>query len=117
MIYRKTPPQPPRLLLRVVTGVGALATAAGLAACSSSSSSGALGFVGQPEGDAGDSSVESCGDEVFCGIVAEPDSGGITGIVDGSVYFPESGTDSGPVGLVPMDSGAPDGSQDGGSDQ
>jgi hypothetical protein len=113
MIYRKTPPQPPRLLLRVVAGVGAFAAAAGIAACSSSTSGGGEvhGSVVNPEAGGGDSSLP-CGDGV-CGSVAEPDGGNPCnlGFCDGGgadtgiIESVDSG-DAGPVGLFGNDSGS-----------
>ena len=114
MIYRRTPPQPPRLLLRVVAGVGAFAAATSVAACSSSSTQVGEGLTDagytQPGSDAGDSSVEGCD---ACGITV--DSGGLMGIADGTSFFPEASTDAGdagPVGLFGNDSGGGDGGQD-----
>ncbi|HEX3345088.1 MAG TPA: hypothetical protein VHS09_10980 [Polyangiaceae bacterium] len=108
MIYRKAPPQPMRLLLRVVAtaGVGAVA---GAVACSSSSPE-AVGVIpadgGQDSGyvmgatDGGD-------EQVFNGFV--DGGGGIMGATDGQVSdvlngvapYPEGGPcEDGGCGLV-----------------
>jgi hypothetical protein len=71
MIYRKAPPQPGRLLLRVVAMAGASAVA-GAVACSSS---GAVGSVPEP----GDGGSEDAVADHHVGI----DSGGFMGFADG----------------------------------
>jgi hypothetical protein len=88
MIYRKSPPSPPRLLLRVVATAGAGALL-GAVACSSSSFNGTV-----PSADASDdaafeldavatgvlpghpdATMLACGGGA-CGIMAEPDDAG-----------------------------------------
>ena len=115
MIYRKTPPQPIRLLLRVVAG----ATAAMAVACSSSSSGGGTPGIVDSGGDA----TGPCGDGV-CGTVANPEAGcEVNGICDAAVGVVDSSPCSigscvdanlfdGPVGVAPLDSGTGDGGAD-----
>src|SRR6185437_12632253 len=79
MLYRKAPPQPSRMLLRVVAVAGASALL-GATACSSSSG----GSMNNPE--AGPDGM-ACGAEGVCGSVPEPDGG------------PMGAVDSGPVGI------------------
>lgn len=45
MIYRKTPPHPPRMLLRVVAAAGASAVVVGAGACGSTAGPEALGVI------------------------------------------------------------------------
>lgn len=45
MIYRKSPPHPPRMLLRVVAAAGASAVVVGAGACGSSAGPGTPGLV------------------------------------------------------------------------
>lgn len=76
MIYRKAPPQPVRLLLRVVGGVGAVGAVAGALACSSTSPE-ATGFLE----DAGNDARYGCQSPNGCGIMGAVDSGGFMGFV------------------------------------
>src|SRR5450432_1655432 len=73
MLYRKAPPTPPRLLLRIVATAGAGALL-GFTGCSSSST--VNGVVVSPEAgyvpsDASDDASPPCG-VVFCDIVSNP---------------------------------------------
>jgi hypothetical protein len=100
MLYRKAPPTPPRLLLRIVATVGAGALL-GMAGCASSSSNG----VGpNPPTDAADEALNLGVDgggadlDVFMGLVGDatlPCGGGPCG----SVALPPDGGDAG--GLLP----------------
>lgn len=73
MIYRKTPPQPPRMLLRLVTAAGASAVVIGAGACGSTAGPGASGLI------------DSGSDEVTCANGC--------GLVDGSGggFYQEAG--------------------------
>jgi hypothetical protein len=89
MIYRKAPPQPGRLLLRVVAVAGAGAVL-GVVACSSGSSGlQQMGFAANPDagGDSGDSgfmgATDGGGSDVLNGFVDA--GGGIMGATDGGV--------------------------------
>jgi len=87
MLYRKAPPQPTRLLLRVVAvaGSGALLAAA---ACSSSSSEGSVPIAGTVDGGSDQ--------HVVTGVMPNPDGGDehvVSGLVDGSTF-------DGPVGII-----------------
>jgi hypothetical protein len=81
MIYRKAPPQPGRLLLRVVAVAGAGAVA-GAVACSSSSSGGSVGFVsGAVDGGGSDVGADQVvsGSSTGGGFLA-PDGGEEVGV-------------------------------------
>ena len=96
MIYRKAPPQPGRLLLRVVAVAGAGAVL-GVVACSSSSSSGQpVGGVVPNHQDAG---VDS-GDSGFMGATDGGgfETGGFMGATDGQVSDVLTGTVANPDG-------------------
>jgi hypothetical protein len=96
MLYRKAPPIPPRLLLRIVATAGAGALL-GMAACSSSSSNG----VGpSPPTDAADE-TELDASRIVTGLVANPPDATLPcgGGPCGSVALPPDGGDAG--GLVP----------------
>ena len=131
-LYRKSPPTPPKLLLRIVATAGASALL-GVAACSDSTS----GFHGvgvvdaTPPPDSGDDSTVGVG--VVGSVAYLPDAGHDTGLpcgtgVCGVVAMPhdagEAGTDSGlPCGIgfcgtvvMPHDAGEA-GHPEGGSDQ
>ena len=96
MLYRKAPPTPPRLLLRIVATAGAGALL-GMTACSSSSSNG----VGpSPPTDAADE-AEFDASPIVTGLVANPPDATLAcgGGPCGSVALPPDGGDAG--GLVP----------------
>jgi hypothetical protein len=98
MIYRRSPHRPPRLLLRVVAGAGAIATIASAAACGSLSV--------PPEGVA--SMPEDAGD-------AGPDGTACLGLCDGDIgdtggFFTDVTTPEGVVDAPP--DGVADGSQE-----
>jgi hypothetical protein len=113
MLYRKAPPQPSRLLLRVVA---ASAGAALVAACSSSGDTRACGGEGvcgsayNPARDAGEDAAYDgagggfgyCDDAGFCGSVGMP--GDDSGTVGGGVMVnPDAGSDASHLpGVVPM---------------
>jgi hypothetical protein len=96
MLYRKAPPTPPRLLLRIVATAGAGALL-GMAACASSSSN---GVVPSPPSDAADE-AELDATPIVTGLVANPPDATLPcgGGPCGSVAFPADGGDAG--GLVP----------------
>ncbi len=92
MIYRKAPPQPPRLLLRIVVGAGA-SVLLGATACGSDNGPG-------PEGHGSVTNVPSSGSDVgggFHGSVVMPDADGgdaasqmmTTGVAPGMPQGPE----------------------------
>jgi hypothetical protein len=110
MLYRRTPPNPPRLLLRIVATAGAGALL-GVAACSSSSdSAGPPGVAGFPPADAADDG-ESDANQIMTGIVANPDAtigcGGSLGVCGSVGYIPQDGGEdanpdaTGPCGESP----------------
>jgi hypothetical protein len=69
MLYRKSPPTPPRFLLRIAAAAGA-GTLFGIAACGGAES----GIEGAAPAIPSDASVDAplaCG-AVFCGLVSEP---------------------------------------------
>jgi hypothetical protein len=116
MLYRKAPPQPARLLLRVVAvaGPGTLLLAA---ACQSSSSEGSVGSGPEPDSGYEDTTT----DQVAIGIMAMPEAGSDGGedspsAFDGPVGLVDSGSEGGEdspslvdvLGVVP----APDSGQD-----
>jgi hypothetical protein len=92
MLYRKAPPTPPRLLLRIVATAGAGALM-GMAACSSSSVN---GLAADSPADAADDADLLDASPVFTGLLANPDAtlpcgGGPCG----SVALPPDGGDAG----------------------
>ena len=102
MIYRRSPARPPRLLLRVVAGAGAIATLASAVACGSQVIP-TEGIASMPEdaGDAGPnasevSSTPQCDSAELCG-----DAGG---------FFTDVTTPEGVVDAPPE--GVADGSQE-----
>ncbi|HTB73970.1 MAG TPA: hypothetical protein VK762_12035 [Polyangiaceae bacterium] len=110
MLYRKAPPSPPRLLLRIVATAGTSALV-GAVACSSTSS-GSIAIM--PSDDASDASnavmgfgaypcyedASACGDAA--GLITNPDDGGpCNGGPCGAVIMP--GDDAGDAGEPPMD--------------
>jgi hypothetical protein len=137
MLYRKSPPAPPRLLLRIAAAAGA-GTLYGIAACSSPP--GLTGVAPAIPSDASDDAPLACGGE-FCGIVYDGSvgddalpacGGGFCGILyeggvdgmahphDGSSDLPDAGDqgggDAAPVlGVVdgsPVDASAADAADD-----
>lgn len=101
MIYRKAPPQPSRLLLRVVAVAGAGAVT-GLVACSSSSAPSGEGFLQYPPDGGHDAGTDAF---VGGGTVANPDSG-VMGMVDG--HAPADAQSDVVNGLVPNPDGGLD---------
>ena len=78
MLYRKSPPTAPRLLLRIVATAGTGALLA-MTACGSSSSSEGSAAITPSDGSADDAASSMCADHV-CGFVAmPPDDGGDAG--------------------------------------
>jgi hypothetical protein len=120
LIYRRTPPNPTKLLLRIVAGAGTGALV-GMAACGSSEIMGSA--VGSLHDDAGadDGAVPQC--LGLCGSGTEPDAGDSGSTVDadeggnpcanhvcGTIPAPEdAGGDA-----TPSDSGSGDAQQDDG---
>ncbi len=117
MLYRKVPPSPPRLLLRIVAtaGTGALL---GAAACSSTSSGSIAGgsITNMPSDDASDASNAVMGfgaypcyeDASACvdaaGPITNPDEGGpCNGGLCGAVGMIMPGGDAGDAGEPAMD--------------
>lgn len=112
MLYRKTPRQPPRLLLRIAAagagaallaacsstgdtvhcvGCGTLAIPASDAAADGSQDTGPMGLVdsgGEPEASY---------DDVVVGVVVNPDAGGDAQMAGGGVMV---NPDGGPMGVV-----------------
>jgi hypothetical protein len=126
MLYRKSSPKPPTLLLRIVATAGASALL-GVSACSD-----VMGVVPDAGGvvpDAGEAGNPSpCGGGP-CGSVVMPPDGGEAGVVGGGIVVsPDAGADAqGPCGghvcgvlVMPPDAGddgtAPSGSIDSGRD-
>jgi hypothetical protein len=114
MLYRKAPPQPTRLLLRVVAAAGAGAVL-GVMACSSSDSQGVVpigggsvdgsAFEGGHDGAVGVTTNPEGGDEhVVNGVVPNPDASDdhvVSGAVDACCgVVPLDGGEDGPVGVV-----------------
>jgi hypothetical protein len=96
MIYRKHPPQPPRLLLRIASAAGT-GVLLGAAACSSSSSSGGADPSHVVNGSAitpPDDSGTAVGDQEYVGLAC---GGGVCG----SVALPpdDAGPDAYPNGI------------------
>ncbi len=106
MIYRRSPPRPPRLLLRVVAGAGAIASIASAAACGSQAMP-TEGVATMPE-DAGDGGQDgtSC-----LGLCDAEFDGAPTGVTDTGGFFTDVTTPEGVVD-APAD-GVADGSQEG----
>ncbi len=96
MIYRKAPPHPPRLLLRIAAArAGALLGAA----CSSHPVEGSIGY--QP--DSGED-----GAPVGGGVVANPEAGE-PDVLNGSIAYPDAAYDDVVNGVVANpDAGQPD---------
>ncbi|HEX8793559.1 MAG TPA: hypothetical protein VF765_21600 [Polyangiaceae bacterium] len=89
MIYRKSSPNPPRMLLRVVAAAGASAVAIGAGACGSSAGPEAPGFID------GGWDVVICADG--CGIGEGGEGGGFYQEAggDGDAFSPADAHDSG----------------------
>jgi hypothetical protein len=97
MLYRKSSPNPPTLLLRIVATAGAGALL-GAAACRSS----APGSVPIVPSDSGSEAQGPCGGGGPCGtVVMPPDSGNEATVGGGVVVSPDSGADA----HVPPDAG------------
>jgi hypothetical protein len=109
MLYRKAPPQPPRLLLRVVAVAGS-GTLLAAAACTMSTSSGSIGNPYNPDSGYEDTTVDQAVDQAADQAVDQAidqavDSGGPMGLVDGG--GDSSSTPDVLLGVVPNpDSGA-----------
>ncbi len=80
MIYRKTPPHPPRMLLRVVAAAGASAVVVGAGACGSTAGPEAVGVI-----DSGSDWV-TCANG--CGIVDGGEGGIVQDAGGGGDAFP-----------------------------
>jgi hypothetical protein len=84
MLYRKTPPSPPRLLLRIVATAGA-GVLLGAAACSSSSQA----TSSMPTGPEGGDDAESEASTIVTGVLPSyPDATACGGHPCGSIVMP-----------------------------
>jgi hypothetical protein len=101
MLYRKAPPNPPRLLLRIVATAGAGALLA-MTGCSSSSSEGSA-TITPSDASADDAMMLACGAGLVCGsLAAPPPDGGDSG--DAGATGPCGGHVCGSIAL-PQDAG------------
>jgi hypothetical protein len=119
MLYRKAPPRPTKLLLRVVAVAGAGALL-GAAACSSSDSVGSSVLAPDASDDhASGGSVDGGHYDGPNGVVPNPDGGDehvvtglvdggedasddhvVSGAVDGGIVVNPDASDDGPVGVI-----------------
>jgi hypothetical protein len=107
MVYRKSPPRPPRLLLRVVAAAGAGALLGATACSSNSPIEGSLPAVPNDSGadHSAGGGVAPCADG-GCGIVVSPEGGDAEMVGGGVMVSPEAGIDANPPGVAPFpDSG------------